>query len=864
MKKRMEEASDRWNKGISKFNQYVGIFNQDEFGPVFKHVVDLFKGMSPDDEPIKALRKLFPQHPHEIEFYLPQITVYLLYGSFRNSDILQQLIFDLCTNSPSMAHKVRWFVASFCLSGAGVGSGGVNRLNYFISNVEKCGVSAARHLILPDEDYSESKDDSDSRTMFSVSLSVRPSVEGDGRNVGHDTQAQESKYPLYNTLEVIHKPESGLAVVDGFSPMVSFWDELVQISRDLCPLAREIRTSTLKNKLDEFKNRYLPSAAIFAPVGRTQHRIWNIDVEECFAFSTRERAPIFICLEVVDYTPVNTDDSEEGRRKWGIPDLGIKKSIQRAIDNFGENSPTRSKSRDASVVDAQDTEILQNRSSISQRSTLGLSSSARSDKPILGDRVRSAPLLSELLQIEPDEDSKDNLYEEYVDDSYGTDNIWDANVDVEAPEQNSDRPRLRSLPSRESTTRESDFRRSLDGAGQWAMPSLSKTMLEKRPIEPPKKSFKLGLTRLIELYVNINDSKYSLYLYRWFSASSASETGKNRNISIEKTDGPSERRYEDIADGPVQLPAADVNVNVNIGSVHGNPAVAVINNSSSSTDTNEGYGAVSSDTGEFRFGWTRPKKPFSGKDIEGEMDPHTSANIFSNNRLGQYCSDPSSSGDVSSVTASNIGDPQQPLVVFKEPWHVKEVREKKKSKVGHLPGWRLFPVIIKSGDDLRQEQIISQLMFQIYFILQTRKVGSWLRPYGIIATSPDSGIIEAIPDTVSLDVLRRRVPSYTSLIDFYERFYGDRTSDLFKAARENFVKSLAGYSIVCYILQLKDRHNGNILLDNNGHLMHIDFGFVLGITPGGNMGFEKAPFKLTREMIQLMDGPHSSTFHRYR
>ena len=73
--------------------------------------------------------------------------------------------------------------------------------------------------------------------------------------------------------------------------------------------------------------------------------------------------------------------------------------------------------------------------------------------------------------------------------------------------------------------------------------------------------------------------------------------------------------------------------------------------------------------------------------------------------------------------------------------------------------------------------------------------------------------------------------------------------------------------MACFLLQAKDRHNGNILLDGAGHLVHIDFGFILEISPGGNMRFESAAFKLSHEMTQLLDpggARASAPFRRFQ
>lgn len=96
-----------------------------------------------------------------------------------------------------------------------------------------------------------------------------------------------------------------------------------------------------------------------------------------------------------------------------------------------------------------------------------------------------------------------------------------------------------------------------------------------------------------------------------------------------------------------------------------------------------------------------------------------------------------------------------------------------------------------------------------------------MRPYEILATGPDCGLIEFVPDTASLDEVHRE---YGQLKEYFRLKFGKKG---FKVAAKRFMKSLAAYSLVCYVLQIKDRHNQNIMVDSEGHILHIDFGFLL-------------------------------------
>jgi phosphatidylinositol 4-kinase B len=101
-------------------------------------------------------------------------------------------------------------------------------------------------------------------------------------------------------------------------------------------------------------------------------------------------------------------------------------------------------------------------------------------------------------------------------------------------------------------------------------------------------------------------------------------------------------------------------------------------------------------------------------------------------------------------------------------------------------------------------------------------------------------------------------------LSFFEANFGKRETKSFEKANKNFCYSLAAYCLVCYVLQIKDRHNANILLDREGHIAHIDFGFMLTRFPGNVFQFEQAPFKLTNDFMEVMGGVTSEGFKRFR
>ena len=164
--------------------------------------------------------------------------------------------------------------------------------------------------------------------------------------------------------------------------------------------------------------------------------------------------------------------------------------------------------------------------------------------------------------------------------------------------------------------------------------------------------------------------------------------------------------------------------------------------------------------------------------------------------------------------------------------------------------------IFKVGDDCRQDVLALQMIAAFRGIFNNVGLDVYVFPYRVTATAPGCGVIDVLPNSISRDMLGRE--AVNGLYDYFASKYGNEDSLRFQEARSNFVKSMAAYSVISFLLQFKDRHNGNIMIDDAGHILHIDFGFCFDIAPGG-VKFERAPFKLTSEMVAVMGG---STDHQ--
>jgi phosphatidylinositol 3-kinase len=157
--------------------------------------------------------------------------------------------------------------------------------------------------------------------------------------------------------------------------------------------------------------------------------------------------------------------------------------------------------------------------------------------------------------------------------------------------------------------------------------------------------------------------------------------------------------------------------------------------------------------------------------------------------------------------------------------------------------------IFKSGDDLRQDAIVIQMLSIVKMVLSNNGIGTEnVITYKVLSTGLEHGFVEYIPSD-SLDNLLQHEKGLGKYL------YGSDGISPDNEKMKRFVDGLAFYTVMTYVLCVGDRHLDNILMTEHGHVFHIDYGFV---------GREPKPFapavKLCPEMIDIMGGKFSGYY----
>lgn len=135
----------------------------------------------------------------------------------------------------------------------------------------------------------------------------------------------------------------------------------------------------------------------------------------------------------------------------------------------------------------------------------------------------------------------------------------------------------------------------------------------------------------------------------------------------------------------------------------------------------------------------------------------------------------------------------------------------------------------------------------------------WLKPYNIIVTSADSGMIEPVVNAVSLHQVKKHCQM--SLLDYFIQEFGATTTEEFLEAQRNFVNSLAGYCLVCYLMQVKDR---SVLFDiifcfQLEQLLYFMYSFETQISNLPVVGSTENYFSFTSDITVTFYWTHAAT-----
>lgn len=168
-----------------------------------------------------------------------------------------------------------------------------------------------------------------------------------------------------------------------------------------------------------------------------------------------------------------------------------------------------------------------------------------------------------------------------------------------------------------------------------------------------------------------------------------------------------------------------------------------------------------------------------------------------------------------------------------------------------------FMMMFKTGDDMRQDQLIIQLFSIMNQVLKDVGLDLKFTIYNLIAFTKDDGLLQFVPNSETITKIKK---TYNNSIENYLRDSNMKkdengnktipmTEEEYEIVLNNYIDSCAGYCTATYLLGIGDRHLENLMIDKNGYFFHIDFGFIFGTEPNKAKQLLATKLRLTSTMI---------------
>ncbi|VDL76594.1 unnamed protein product [Nippostrongylus brasiliensis] len=169
-----------------------------------------------------------------------------------------------------------------------------------------------------------------------------------------------------------------------------------------------------------------------------------------------------------------------------------------------------------------------------------------------------------------------------------------------------------------------------------------------------------------------------------------------------------------------------------------------------------------------------------------------------------------------------------------------------------------YSIIHKSGDDMRQDALVLQMVAFMNGIWLSEHLDLRMITFRCMPVGYRKGMAELVLDCATLCEIQKEfgvtgVFKEDVLTNWLMKH--NTTEFLYKQALDNFTRSCAGWCVATYVLGIGDRHNDNILMTTTGHVFHIDFGKYMGDwQTAGGFRRDRVPFVFTGEMYHVING----------